>query len=106
MPTHNFNPKPSMVVFGYLLPIGLIVVAGLLGKAWIVWLAVVYVAVMLSFSAAIKLREVQRRERYTRWRAGQCTSCGYDLHANTSGVCPECGSPIPSPPAEPEREIY
>lgn len=251
-----------MVVFGYLLPIGLIVVAGLLGKAWIVWLAVVYVAVMLSVSAAIKLREVQRREQYTRFRAGptklmrqklftsvaawsltlcaaatvalwvrsrwhfdqvylfpnpqrwwaitsaegrvwvqhtrasapywtgrrteftsanlaqfyyskgpfqwraagfgygrsvfpaaaigtttltahvfqvphaflaavfaaapaawlrgalrrraqrarvaagRCAACGYDLHANTSGVCPECGNPIPSPPAEPEREIY
>lgn len=23
-----------------------------------------------------------------------CTSCGYDLTGNVSGVCPECGSPI------------
>jgi len=25
---------------------------------------------------------------------GHCRSCGYDLTGNTSGVCPECGSPI------------
>lgn len=23
-----------------------------------------------------------------------CTSCGYDLTGNTSGICPECGTPI------------
>ena len=26
--------------------------------------------------------------------AGHCTSCGYDLAGNATGVCPECGSPI------------
>jgi hypothetical protein len=106
MPTHNFNPKPSMVVVGILVPLGLMVVAGLLGKMWIVWLAVVYVAVMLSVSGAIKLRQAARREEYTRWRAGQCASCGYDLTGNTSGVCPECGKAMPSPPPEPGREIF
>jgi len=24
----------------------------------------------------------------------QCLACGYDLTGNTSGVCPECGTPI------------
>ena len=24
-----------------------------------------------------------------------CVSCNYDLTGNVSGVCPECGSPIP-----------
>jgi predicted amidophosphoribosyltransferase len=28
---------------------------------------------------------------------GLCTDCGYNLTANTSGVCPECGSAISSP---------
>jgi uncharacterized RDD family membrane protein YckC len=23
-----------------------------------------------------------------------CESCGYDLHGNMSGICPECGTPI------------
>src|SRR5947209_5088519 len=26
--------------------------------------------------------------------AGHCRQCGYDLTANVSGVCPECGTPI------------
>lgn len=26
---------------------------------------------------------------------GVCRVCGYNLSGNTSGVCPECGSPIP-----------
>lgn len=34
-----------------------------------------------------------------RWRhrpeQGHCESCGYNLRGNTSGVCPECGTPIP-----------
>ncbi len=24
-----------------------------------------------------------------------CVECGYDLQGNSSGVCPECGTPIP-----------
>lgn len=27
---------------------------------------------------------------------GRCNQCGYDLRMNTSGLCPECGTPIPS----------
>ena len=26
----------------------------------------------------------------------QCRTCGYDLTGNTSGTCPECGTPVPS----------
>jgi len=26
-------------------------------------------------------------------RGSRCTVCGYDLTGNTSGVCPECGTP-------------
>jgi hypothetical protein len=29
-----------------------------------------------------------------RCRIGHCHTCGYDLTANTSGVCPECGSSV------------
>src|SRR5579859_2543273 len=28
-------------------------------------------------------------------KAGACYGCGYDLTGNTSGVCPECGRPLP-----------
>jgi predicted amidophosphoribosyltransferase len=30
--------------------------------------------------------------------AGQCNTCGYNLTANTSGVCPECGTPAAQKP--------
>jgi hypothetical protein len=41
-------------------------------------------------------RIVRRRRRLHR---GLCPNCGYDLTANASGVCPECGGPAPAPPA-------
>jgi hypothetical protein len=27
--------------------------------------------------------------------AGHCRRCGYNLTGNVSGVCPECGTPVP-----------
>lgn len=30
-----------------------------------------------------------------RFSTGSCSSCGYNLVSNTSGICPECGTPIP-----------
>ena len=32
--------------------------------------------------------------RYRRRKKGLCLKCGYDLTANTSGICPECGERI------------
>jgi hypothetical protein len=32
--------------------------------------------------------------RHRRRRPGLCLYCGYDLTGNTSGRCPECGSPV------------
>jgi hypothetical protein len=34
-------------------------------------------------------------ERRARPRKGGCDVCGYDLTGNTSGICPECGTPLP-----------
>jgi hypothetical protein len=39
---------------------------------------------------------LQRRRN----RAGLCATCNYNLTGNTSGVCPECGTAITSPPAQ------
>lgn len=43
---------------------------------------------LIALQCAGALRRVKRL------RSGQCVHCGYDLRAST-GVCPECGSPIP-----------
>jgi hypothetical protein len=32
----------------------------------------------------------------SRRRRNRCTACAYDLTANVTGICPECGSPIPN----------
>ena len=29
-----------------------------------------------------------------------CSNCGYNLTGNTSGVCPECGTPVPKESAD------
>ena len=38
------------------------------------------------------LRRVTRRDA--------CPACDYNLTGNTSGTCPECGTPVPKEPAE------
>lgn len=36
----------------------------------------------------------RRWVRHKRTASNQCIDCGYDLTGNTSGVCPECGTPV------------
>lgn len=47
-------------------------------------------AVLAAAPALYALRFVRRLWRR---RKGLCRACGYNLTANTSGVCPECGTP-------------
>ena len=35
---------------------------------------------------------------WRRSRRNRCRTCGYNLTANTSGVCPECGTPVERKP--------
>ena len=37
---------------------------------------------------------INRHRRRRRWRKGRCSRCGYDLTANETGICSECGSPV------------
>jgi hypothetical protein len=65
-----------------------------LGKRWNVSLVVPhwFAAILCMILPAAWFRGVWRQ-----WRAaltGHCRRCHYDLTANLSGVCPECGMPI------------
>jgi len=54
-------------------------------------LACLSLVLMLGHALAQRFEKVQRRENTL------CPACGgYDLTGNVSGVCPECGTPIPS----------
>lgn len=50
-------------------------------------------SVFAAYPAFVALRRF-RRYRASR-REGSCRECGYDLTGNESGICPECGKPIP-----------
>jgi len=62
----------------------------------------VTLAVMLALICTGCLRRGARllRAMYRRSQ-GRCPLCGYDLRANVTGVCPECGTgAIASSPSE------
>lgn len=40
-----------------------------------------------------RYKQALQRERDQRRANGLCTNCCYPLRGNTSGVCPECGTP-------------
>ncbi len=60
------------------------VIRELVVPLWFVFLVLLLPAIALGRRWVKILRENQ----------GGCPVCGYDLTANTSGICPECGSPI------------
>ncbi len=43
-----------------------------------------------AFGLATRAWSLERRAR----RSGAVCPCGYDLHGNTTGVCPECGKSV------------
>ncbi len=51
------------------------------------------IAVLLAIYPSIAFFRGPLR-RYRRRQHGLCLNCAYDLTANVSGVCPECGVPI------------
>jgi len=45
--------------------------------------------------AAIIHNDIFEQSRVPAWSAHDlCLKCGYNLTGNTSGTCPECGTPI------------
>jgi hypothetical protein len=60
------------------------------------WLKATFSAAwLLAISGSVLIARVVALQRLTstmvRRDRNQCLSCGYDLTANASGVCPECG---------------
>lgn len=52
-----------------------------------VWLhAILFAMPPLGWFVAARRRRLRRKQ-------GGCPACGYNLTGNTSGVCPECGTP-------------
>ena len=51
-------------------------------------------AVSLSSIAPVIWLALMTRVRH--FAPGHCQQCGYDLTGNVSGVCPECGTPVPA----------
>jgi hypothetical protein len=43
---------------------------------------------------------IRHRSKRSELKAAKCAKCGSSLTGNTSGVCPECGTPVPKAPAE------
>jgi hypothetical protein len=83
---------PSLFGFDYydevLSPSNLIHAAGT------AWFQVLYVPLwpLAAVTAVLPATWLyRRRRRQRRRRRGRCPNCGYDLRANVSGVCPECG---------------
>ena len=70
-----------------------------ISMAWqvVVWGLIVAATVMSCWVLFLSFKKTIQR---TLWRIlvqegiPCCTSCGYDLTANTSGICPECGAKI------------
>jgi hypothetical protein len=52
-----------------------------------------WLAFLVSAIPTITFAVLLRRAR-GRLRSGHCPSCNYNLTGNTSGICPECGTPI------------
>ena len=41
------------------------------------------------------LSDGRLREPKPKHVLGRCLDCGYNLTGNVSGICPECGTPVP-----------
>lgn len=59
--------------------------------------SVSYVSLIL-LSAVLPLIWLMRRLARHTTNSSVCVICGYKLTGNTSGTCPECGTPVPQKP--------
>jgi len=58
------------------------------------WITVMCLAFMFPLLSTIHVYQRVRWKFVGDWPP-RCLSCGYNLFSNISGICPECGTPIP-----------
>jgi hypothetical protein len=58
-----------------------------------IWSGLFMDAALLTLAWSAMLDGAPATRRWLRRRRGLCPSCAYDLTGNTSGACPECGTP-------------
>lgn len=61
------------------------------------WLGVVFNAAFYGAGCYGLAIGITAARCYMRRRRGKCPSCGYELRASSSQVCPECGLPVQNP---------
>ena len=61
---------------------------------WRIELSHFWACVLLSALPALRLWRGRRWKEWHRRSLGLCLRCAYNLTGNTSGVCPECGTPV------------
>lgn len=86
------SPRFWVLVGTLFLP-GLCISEGV--RQWLgsLWPVCVGVTAILAIGCISRIRKLQRQSLCRRLvDLGLCSSCGYDLTGNTSGVCPECGT--------------
>lgn len=54
------------------------------------WLTMAAAGLVRRFVRTVWTKNMIEQRR----NLGLCLKCGYDLHGNVSGVCPECGTPV------------
>jgi hypothetical protein len=61
---------------------------------WLIIHSAYLVLALLPLAIAASLPLMRALRRRLRIHHGLCPTCSYDLTANTTGICPECGSKI------------
>jgi hypothetical protein len=60
---------------------------------YLVYLSPCLLAPAAGLLGALYIRRCLQQQ--SRRRQGECLRCGYNLTGNVSGICPECGTPVP-----------
>jgi hypothetical protein len=95
--THAHLAVAWLCFVGWLLnPRYTISLEGILSNDMLFWGGLMLIVSAIAFLLTVARRRVIDPNR--------CFECGYDLTGNVSGVCPECGTPVLTPPSPRQAE--